>query len=265
MGKVKNITPEERENALAIIKKCGLEETEQLINYYVRMQRDSNKHRKEKAQKEASDSNSVKSSDAVADAVAKKTRRLATLTAWAVFIAIVMSFVRTGFSFFIGWYILIIILAIGAFALYIMGRPSADAKDFITKDDVTVTKHLSVVCFCFIGLLWTCGPLNSNYDSGNYSNENVSDLKQKVKERGEISEGEAKILVVHYILNHMKDPNSYEPVSWGPLKKTQEIDGEGGGWNIEHEFRGTNSYGGVVTERNIYLIHKDGWVTSLDY
>ena len=36
---VKNITPEERENALALIRKCGLEETEENINYYVRMQK----------------------------------------------------------------------------------------------------------------------------------------------------------------------------------------------------------------------------------
>ncbi len=46
--KVKNITPEEKENALALIRKCGLEETEENINYYVRMQRDSKKHRGEK-------------------------------------------------------------------------------------------------------------------------------------------------------------------------------------------------------------------------
>lgn len=48
MSKVKNITPEERENALALIRKMGLEETEQQINYYVKMQRDSKKHREEK-------------------------------------------------------------------------------------------------------------------------------------------------------------------------------------------------------------------------
>lgn len=46
--KVKNITPEEKENALALIRKCGLEETEENINYYVRMQRDSKKHRRKK-------------------------------------------------------------------------------------------------------------------------------------------------------------------------------------------------------------------------
>lgn len=46
--KVKNITPEERENALALIRKCGVEETENNINYYVRMQRDSKKNRGEK-------------------------------------------------------------------------------------------------------------------------------------------------------------------------------------------------------------------------
>lgn len=58
MSKVKNITPEERENALALIRKMGLEETEQQINYYVRMQRDSKKHREEKEKSPENNSNS---------------------------------------------------------------------------------------------------------------------------------------------------------------------------------------------------------------
>lgn len=110
-----------------------------------------------------------------------------------------------------------------------------------------------------------CGGCNACSDYGDVRSTSITELKSIIKESGTISEDEAKCLVVHYILNHMKDPNSYESVSWGSLKKTQEIDGEGGGWNIRHKFRGINSYGGVVTEENIYLIHKDGWVTSLNY
>lgn len=58
MSKVKNITPEERENALALIRKLGLEETEQQINYYVKMQRDSKNHREEKEGRTKNDSSS---------------------------------------------------------------------------------------------------------------------------------------------------------------------------------------------------------------
>ena len=96
-----------------------------------------------------------------------------------------------------------------------------------------------------------CGGCNACSSYGDVRSESISELKSIIKESGTITEDEAKCLVVHYILNHMKDPNSYESVSWGPLKKTQEIDGEGGGWNIKHRFRGTNSYGGVVTEEHI--------------
>lgn len=111
-------------------------------------------------------------------------------------------------------------------------------------------------------LVKMCGGCNACSSYGDVRSESISELKQIIRESGTITEDEAKALVVHYILNNMKDPNSYESVSWGPLKKTQEIDGEGGGWNIEHKFRGTNSYGGVVTETHIYIIHKDGWVTT---
>lgn len=121
--------------------------------------------------------------------------------------------------------------------------------------------------WAYIGICISCFLLLSTCDGcggyGDVRSDNISELKQIIKESGTITEDEAKCLVVNYILNHMKDPNSYESVSWGPLKKTQEIDGEGGGWNIRHKFRGTNSYGGVVSEENIYIIHKDGWVTSL--
>lgn len=108
-----------------------------------------------------------------------------------------------------------------------------------------------------------CGGCNGCGSYGDVRSESISELKQIIKESGKITEDEAKALVIHYILNNMKDPNSYESVSWGPLEKTQEIDGEGGGWNIKHKYRGTNSFGATVTEERIFIIHKDGWVTSL--
>lgn len=119
-----------------------------------------------------------------------------------------------------------------------------------------------IVLFLFVK---NCGGCSGCSDNGDIRSTSISELKSIIKESGKITEDEAKCLVVHYILNHMKDPNSYESVYWGSLNKTDEIDGEGGGWNIKHKFRGTNSYGATVTEENIYLIHKDGWVTSLNY
>lgn len=112
-------------------------------------------------------------------------------------------------------------------------------------------------------MLKMCGGCNGCGSYGDVRSESISELKQIIRESGTITEDEAKCLVVHLILNNMKDPNSYEPVSWGPLNKTQEIDGEGGGWNIKHKYRGTNSFGATVTEEHIFIIHKDGWVTSL--
>lgn len=76
-------------------------------------------------------------------------------------------------------------------------------------------------------LVKMCGGCNACSSYGDVRSESISELKQIIRESGTITEDEAKALVVHYILNNMKDPNSYESVSWGPLKKTQEIDGEG--------------------------------------
>ena len=185
MSKIENITPEERENALALIRKCGLEETEKNINYYVRMQRESKKHREEKENPPENNSN---------NSIGK---------------------------FFVGGILV---------ALFLMIK--------------------------------MCGGCNSCSEYGDVRSESITELKHIIEESGKISEDEAKCLVVHFILNHMKDPNSYESVSWGPLNKTQEIDGEGGGWNIKHTFRGPKSYGAYVTETHIYIIHKDGWVTT---
>lgn len=114
-------------------------------------------------------------------------------------------------------------------------------------------------------LIKTCGGCNGCSDYGDVRSTSISELKSIIKESGTITEDEAKCLVVNFILGRMKDPNSYESVYWGSLQKTQEIDGEGGGWNIKHKYRGTNSFGAVVTEEDIFLIHKDGWVTCLNY
>lgn len=184
----------------------------------------------------------------------KKSIRLAKIAFWLGVILILAPFFITGFGF--GWFWYIVILGVTFFTFILLGF---DGK---SKGDYSYAKTL-LIAFCIVGcVMYLWGPLNPKYTSGSVRSTNFSEMKSIIKESGTITEDEAKYLVVNYILNHMKDPNSYEPVSWGPLKKTQEIDGEGGGWNIKHKFRGTNSYGGVVTEEHYYLIHKDGWVTT---
>ena len=186
-----------------------------------------------------------------------KTVHLAKIVSIIGGILILGPFFITGFGFNWFWY-----LVIFGVAFFTLGLFGIEGKE---KDDYSYVKKV-LLGFLVVGcIMYLWGPLNPRYLSGNYGNvrsTNFSEMKSIIKESGTITEDEAKYLVLNYILSNMKDPNSYESVSWGPLQKTQEIDGEGGGWNIKHRFRGTNSYGGVVTEEHIYIIHKDGWVTT---
>lgn len=53
MAKTKNITPAEREQAISTIEKIGEQVTDERIEYYVQLRRNTAKHQEEKADKEA--------------------------------------------------------------------------------------------------------------------------------------------------------------------------------------------------------------------
>ena len=53
MAKIKNITPEEREQAISTIEKIGEQVTDERIEYYIQLRRNTVKHQEEKAIKEA--------------------------------------------------------------------------------------------------------------------------------------------------------------------------------------------------------------------
>ena len=196
----------------------------------------------------------------------KKTLKLAKIAGYIGLFLVLAPFFITGFGFNWFWYLVIIVVAICALAMF--GTDGTKMSDYSEVKNTLI----GFIVVGFIMYLW--GPLNSDYGdsssgSENYAEEsfgdvrstNFAEMKKIIKESGRITEDEAKYLVLQYILNKMNDPNSYEPVLWGDLKTTPERNGEGGGWNITHRFRGTNAYGGVVTEEHWYFIAKDGYVT----
>ena len=121
--------------------------------------------------------------------------------------------------------------------------------------------YTGIGCVVLFFMLVACNRCGGSF--GNVRSNDISELRQIIKKSGTISENEAKCLVVSYILNHMKNPDSYESVYWGRLEEISGRDGGNGGWSIKHKYRGTNSYGGVVTEEDIFLIHNDGYVSSM--
>lgn len=148
MGKVTNITPEEREQAITTINKLGEEVTEDKIDYYVQLRRNTISYQNGKK---------YKSAPAPIESV-KKVKRLANIAIWASIIAIVMCFVTSGFGFSFWWYLVIVGLIL--IVLVLMGTISIPMK----QSDIGFAKNTSIVCFVCIGLLWTCGPLNSDYE-----------------------------------------------------------------------------------------------------
>lgn len=182
MGKIKNITPEEREKALALIRKCGFEETENNINYYVRMQRDSKKHRGEKeiSSEESPNENKADGVRVLTPKDEKKVVRIAKAGRWIIFFAIILTFVKAGFGFSFWWYIYLILLALVAIAFWGVTIPDSDSKaKTYDSNDVSIIKTLSLIGGVMLVILYLWGPLNSNFvkrgdGGGSYGNDMVS-------------------------------------------------------------------------------------------
>ena len=90
----------------------------------------------------------------------QKANRIGKISMWATIAAIVMCFVITGFGFSFWWYLFIIFMAFMAFIQFITVYSGS-----MSDGDIFIAKAASIICFVCIGLLWQCGPLNSNYAS----------------------------------------------------------------------------------------------------
>ena len=61
--------------------------------------------------------------------------------------------------------------------------------------------------------------------------------------------------VKKYLKTSLKDPDSYESISWGKLQKNSN------GYSVYHKYRAKNSFGGFVVEEHIFNISEDGTIT----
>lgn len=89
----------------------------------------------------------------------RKANRLGRVAMWSTIVAIVMCFVVTGFGFSFWWYLFILFMAALAFVLFVT------VSGPMNENDISLAKVGSIACFVCIGLLWKCGPLNSDYAS----------------------------------------------------------------------------------------------------
>ena len=182
MGKIKNITPEEREKALALIRKCGFEETENNINYYVRMQRDSKRHREEKEipSEKSPIENKADGVQVLTPNEGKKVVRIAKAGRWIIFFAIILTFVKAGFGFSFWWYIYLFLLALVAIGFWGVTIPDSGCiEKTYDSNDVSITKTFSWIGIIMLVILYLWGPLNPNFvkrggESGSYRNDQVS-------------------------------------------------------------------------------------------
>ena len=123
-----------------------------------------------------------------------------------------------------------------------------------TLADFNLLKFKSFACLGVCLMLVMCG-----HGGGNVRGDSYDELKSIVKESGKLTEDEAKVLVVMHIKSNMHNPDSYQSVSWSGFKKWGA-----GGWRISHTFRGTNGFGGTITETHLYQINDDLWVITVD-
>lgn len=155
MANIKNITPEEREQAISTIEKVGEQVTDERIEYYVQLRRNTIKYQEEKENKK----NGVNALDAKSS---KKFIRISKLMTLITLGVVVMTFINSGFSFTIGWYLVVIIMLVLAFVFYVEGNGSS--QEALNDGDSFLIKSATIVSLSCAALLWIWGPLNPNYE-----------------------------------------------------------------------------------------------------
>lgn len=161
MAKTKNITPEDREQAISTIEKVGEQVTDERIEHYIQLRRNTIKHQEEKENKE----NGANALDAKSN---KKFIRISKIMTLITLGVVVMTFINSGFSFTIGWYLVVIILLVLAFVFYVEGNDSS--QEALNDGDSLLIKSATIVSLSCAALLWIWGPLNPNYSSGESHN-----------------------------------------------------------------------------------------------
>lgn len=69
--------------------------------------------------------------------------------------------------------------------------------------------------------------------------------------------------VKRYLLNQLKDPDSFEAIDWSPVKQIDRPDAK---FMVRCQYRAKNSYGGyVVSNQLFYLDGKGNVVRSVDW
>ena len=145
----------------------------------------------------------------------------------------------------------LLVLAMAYFTLKLW----ANIPEEPTKDSIAYLKKMMWIVGGILLFNFSVYDSSGNNNYGDVRSENFSELRSIIRESGTITEDEAKWLVINYLLSSAKNPDSYKPVSWGKLNEINS------GWTIEHKFRGTNGFGGIVTEEHVFFIFKDGSVS----
>lgn len=116
----------------------------------------------------------------------RKVMRIAKAGMWIILIAIVLTFVRTGFGFSFWWYLYLVIMAIIALIFWITVTPNSNGENRLKSADATFVNLLSWVGAIMLGILYLWGPLNSDYqvsgdDSDSYRYEQSSSSEDSDK------------------------------------------------------------------------------------
>ncbi len=60
-----------------------------------------------------------------------------------------------------------------------------------------------------------------------------------------------------YLQNHLRDPDSYQPISWSKVRR------ENGANVVAHRYRSKNGFGGYVIEERTFVLDDSGTVISI--
>ena len=84
----------------------------------------------------------------------------------------------------------------------------------------------------------------------------VRDTERKEALRGPVynSDWDGSVWQVDaYLKKHLKDPSSYESISWGQVVKNPN-----GGFLVRHKYRAKNSFGGYMIADDVFWLDKSG-------
>ncbi len=69
--------------------------------------------------------------------------------------------------------------------------------------------------------------------------------------------------VVNYLQSNLKDPNSYESISWSNLTNISQNNNENYYWMVRHKYRAKNSFGGYNIEDQAFYLDSLGNILDI--